>query len=374
MTLDTTNFKEIVAVERATLKSQDFLKVKVYPKTRVINQTFNGFIQIIDIQDLGNGISVFAKAWNAAGEQIGFGKDGSVDVERFNIYNPPVLVSDPLGDITRPIFDEEGLVKIGTYKLRLDPLAALISTLSHTISVKKQAYGPENIQQGKWGSTTSTFYPDANPETNTVDGFVRRDASVSWGDTRTGDGTGALTLSTASTVMKGEVVGSNWGIARSVFLFDTSSIGSDSVDLATLSLFSAFANTAETVNPANLNLVESNPITNTNLVNSDYPIARWGSTLLAPELLLSTWANTEQYHDLVLNASGLAVLDPDGITKLGVRASNDIENTEPTARSFGSCYYADTTGTDKDPKLVVEHSAGGPPPWETSRSADYRVF
>src|SRR3990167_1069334 len=39
-------------------------------------------------------------------ELRGFGADGSVEIERFRIYNPPILVDDPNGTIIREWTDE----------------------------------------------------------------------------------------------------------------------------------------------------------------------------------------------------------------------------------------------------------------------------
>lgn len=64
-------------------------------------------IKILSIEKIKDGISIFAQAWRN-GEQIGFGKDGSIDIERFRIFNPPILVRDPNG--TEITLDKDGNV------------------------------------------------------------------------------------------------------------------------------------------------------------------------------------------------------------------------------------------------------------------------
>ena len=101
-----------------------------------------------------NGIELFAKAWKG-GKQLGF-LDGTVEIERFRIYNPPVLVDDPNGDIIREWTDEE-TGELKQRKLKYDPTQAIKNSLAHTISLV--AKDGKDIIKGKVGNTTSTFYP-----------------------------------------------------------------------------------------------------------------------------------------------------------------------------------------------------------------------
>ena len=55
-------------------------------------------IEIVKTNLIEGGIEVFARAWRD-GNQIGFGADGSVDVERFKVFNPPILVLDEQGPL-----------------------------------------------------------------------------------------------------------------------------------------------------------------------------------------------------------------------------------------------------------------------------------
>lgn len=106
-----------------------------------------------------SGIELFAKAWKGD-KQLGFGKDGSVEIERFRIFNPPILVDDPNGDIVREWTDEK-TGELKQRKLREDPIEAIRQTVAHNVKI----VGKENAQIviGKIGNTTSTFYPDAHP-------------------------------------------------------------------------------------------------------------------------------------------------------------------------------------------------------------------
>src|SRR3990167_4451732 len=86
--------------------------------------------------------------WTPGGKQVGFGKDGTVDIERFVFINPPILVSDPNGDIIREWTDDT-TGELKQRKLRESPQEALLQSLAHTISVKKEKFGSERIVRGK---------------------------------------------------------------------------------------------------------------------------------------------------------------------------------------------------------------------------------
>ena len=154
--------------ERAEIKAREIAK-RVSPG--VYEAATNGLaIEVVEINSLGHGVEVFARV-RKDGEQIGFGPDGTVDIERFRIFNPPILVLDPSGPIHQAWVDREG--HEWSRDLREDPTDALIQSLAHTISVKEENFGPEDIIEGKVGNTTSTFYPQAGSGggNTTFDGY-----------------------------------------------------------------------------------------------------------------------------------------------------------------------------------------------------------
>src|SRR3990167_1737916 len=85
--------------EKSQIKSLEIAKLKhsgVYngiqhgTKIEII-----GEVKAIEINGQ-HGIELFARAWRGT-QQLGFGSDGSVEIERFRIFNPPILVDDPNG-------------------------------------------------------------------------------------------------------------------------------------------------------------------------------------------------------------------------------------------------------------------------------------
>ncbi len=181
--VDKCSLSEAYPTEICKLLTNKTASEKAYIKSREIagrdfkgeytNTQYDVRIEIIgEVKEINingkSGIELFAKAWRDD-KQLGFGKDGSVDIERFRIFNPPILVDDPNGEIVREWTDEEtGLLK--QRKLREDPLQAIKEVIAHNVTLVGKNNG--KIVIGKVGNTTSTFYPDANPETTSVDGIV----------------------------------------------------------------------------------------------------------------------------------------------------------------------------------------------------------
>ena len=338
------------ASEKAKLKGQEIVRlIKSIPRTNVKFSGADYDIEIVDTKVIDGGVEVFARAWHPNG-QIGFSKDGSVDIERFCFINPPILVSDPNGDIIRE-WTDDFTGKPQQRKLLENPQLALLQTLAHTIKVSTKDNPTGRVIKGKVGSTTSTFFPDADVESTSVDGQLDIETATWAGshDAAAGDAArpSAATLSTRARLLAG-----NYFISRDIYLFDTSGIGSgQQVDSATLSL--AGTGTVENnVDTTTYDVVASTPASNTDLVAGDFD--QLGTTVFG-EFAVSGWNQTaDTYNDITLtNTSAISVT---GITKLGGRNSRDTDNVAPTGDNSIDSRSADTAGTTSDPKLVVVHT------------------
>jgi len=149
-------------------------------------------IEIIEVNIIEGGVEVFARAWNENG-QIGFGKDGTVDIERFRIFNPPVLVADDNGNIERGGEFLDSIQEDSPFRYyREDAEEALLQSLEQTINTISK-HGSSKIVSGKRGNTTTTFYPDASTESTSVDGYTTDDNSSTtartWAQVHDSDGT-----------------------------------------------------------------------------------------------------------------------------------------------------------------------------------------
>lgn len=329
--------------DKAKIKAKELAKI-VTP----INVTLPNFdvtVEIQKIEEIEEGVQVFVRGWRN-GSPLGFSADGSVEIERIKIINPPILVR------------KDG-------ELYEDLEAALKESVVHTVSV----IGQENtaIQIGKVGNTTTTVYPAAGA-TSPMDGWVRLNYTLgtapAWSTIR-GAATGGLAgVSDATQVYYNNEAdnSSNPGgwrvIQRSAFLFNTASIpDGDTINQATLSLYglSKVNTLSATVNQSNLHVVASTPASNSTITTSDYndfALTDFGS------IAYSSFSTTS-YSNIALNASGIGAISKTSITKLGTRSGADLDNDQPTwsatNRVYIEGYYADQMGTTNDPKLIIQH-------------------
>lgn len=343
------------AKERAKLKGQEIAKVKPCQKT-----TKGIKVQIISLEPIEDGVVAFVKAWKN-GVPLGFGKAGDVQIERMIVHNPPILVDDPKGDIIREWGEDEDGEKIKkTRRLKEDPKAAILEVLTHNV----QLVGKEGtkIVKGKVGNTTSTFYPAAGAN-SPVDGSVTYNVAnpgVAWStihDAATGTDASATGTGGFDIYMIASTTTNQWRyLGRAFYLFNTASLSGESVSSATLSIYGDTNGKTDNYN-LSISITSSSPAADNALATSDYGSV--GSTKLAEDFDITNWA--QAYNDFALNASGIAAINTTGISKFAGRISADVENSPPswasnTGVGVGS-FFADQTGTTKDPKLVVEHSA-----------------
>lgn len=213
-----------------------------------------------------------------------------------------------------------------------------------------------------WTDTTSTFYPDPNTETTSVDGYIGRSATETWATKKAAANGTQVFDSTIDLLSQGQAGGAaspNWTtIRRSIILFDTSAIGSGAtVNSATESIYcTEKANTG--LNSPKWNVYEATPVSNTSLVTGDY--SRVGATAYSTDITYAA-LTVSAYTDYVLNSTGLAAISLTGITKTSLReAVYDAGPTSPTHTITANMSFqglsADEIGTSQDPKLVVDYT------------------
>ncbi len=214
-------------------------------------------------------------------------------------------------------------------------------------------------------SDTATFYPDANPESATVDGLVyfTNSSGDTWSNllNDTGDGFDDVVDQQEVVYIRSDETSPNWEhYNRSIFLFDTSSLADNAIITdAVFSLYGYNKNDGLGIAP-DINIYASNPASNTVLAAADYAKAKWGTTALSTAKVIADW-NTSGYNNFTLNSAGLSVISNTGLTKLGVRNANyDVAETAPThpGSRLSSYYGADFSekGTGYKPKLVITYN------------------
>ncbi len=214
-----------------------------------------------------------------------------------------------------------------------------------------------------------TFYPDANPETTSVDGSVMHYDmdGAAWGDLQGGEGVLAIDYDGVMRIEIQAGASSEWDIiSRGIILFDISAeipegftIASGKVRIYTGTYINEF-----TANAFAFGIYSSAPASNTVLVAGDFDSL--GTTLLSVK---------KNYDDIVkdgwtefsLNTIGIALintaLNSDGIVKLGIREANyDAANIEPTWEHNHAVYirpYTSDEGVAYEyaPQLVLNTGA-----------------
>lgn len=289
------------------------------------------------------------------GEQIGFGHDGSVDIERIRISNPPTLVPDESGSIPVEYKDARGNSKIEKY--REDPKEALLLSLDHTI--RYIGFPAGKIVPGKIGNTVTTAYPDPNPETNSCDGHILS-SNASWSTARTAAAGSSVDDSGATVNMiceEGSPSITRYDISHAFFGFYIN-IPGQIVSAATFSITCSGVSDGGSAN--DVHLVPAHPASNSGLVVGDFDEIDYES--LASNGISSHSTTSGVYTDY-------ALLDLDHINAnlstvfFALITDDDLNDVTPADYPVEQRLFirsSETTGTTNDPKLVVTHA--DPPP------------
>jgi len=203
--------------------------------------------------------------------------------------------------------------------------------------------------------STLTTYPDPDPETTTVDGFVLYE-NASWSTCRSA-ATGSVASDSSSTFDLR--VNTNYRIARLFTLFDTSALtAAATISAADLSLYKTTGDGQDDAGGKSVYVIQTTPASNTALTTSDFDDV--GSTSGGSSAVSSGWINaTTGYQTVSLNATGIGWISKTGITKLGLRGSYDFDNVTPGSRlHINDLGTSEQSGTTQDPKLVVTYTAG----------------
>ena len=228
------------------------------------------------------------------------------------------------------------------------------------------------LQQPAWnlGFDTLTSYPDSHPESSTVDGNLAAtsEGGVTWNLLR--DAASATVVDDTWAI--GQIVGL-WPVmpnatqfhkrlCRAAYLFDTSSIGlTSTVDAATFRVYGSGKYAEETT--MDLNIYSVQTASNTALHVDDYDA--FGSEAYSSTISYANFDEADGENAFSFNASGLAAIIKDGVTKIGARSvTHDVGNSQPAGDAGAqsgnqlSGYFADdtTAANGLDPKLIVTYT------------------
>lgn len=210
-----------------------------------------------------------------------------------------------------------------------------------------------------YGLATLTVYPDVGSGLVTTDGTVGRVVvDETFAVIRAGAGNNASNSNAtekAGYLFASAIANQFQYLNRGGYLFDTSAIGTGSVSAATLSLMPSAKQNGLGAN--DVDIVALAPASNNVFVNADYGTI--GAVLFGT--ITYAGATVGAYSDVVLNADGIAAVNPSGISKYGARFNWDRVGTFGGTWAANSVteiavYCADEAGTANDPKLVVTYS------------------
>lgn len=225
-----------------------------------------------------------------------------------------------------------------------------------------EAFKPAWMPQVSFGFDTLTAYPDPNPETSTVDGYLYRTTNTVWSSLRGATGvTGYGDNAASGSIVRLKSYTTTDYFAtlyRSYLLFDTNT-GSENSIISTATIYLYLCNTRATnLGNSTIDIVSSNPSANTSLGSADFSYTRFGTTVFSDASISGLTLYT--YTGFSLSSDGISNINKTGISKFGVRLGFDTDDLAPTWSSnvetkVGS-YFADYSGTSTDPKIVIEYT------------------
>ena len=226
------------------------------------------------------------------------------------------------------------------------------------------------VGNNKWlpvvaGATDTTFRPDAVTESCSVDGWARAPESTqTWSTIRDASGNASSDDSTSLFCFLGYAIDGVTGWNRnyrSVIIFDTSSIGSDVISAAVLSMVGVSGSITDG-HSGSIAACEGDSASSTSIANGDYQLQK-GKDLVSPAKALSSLtADGSAYTDFTLSSDGEEYITTDGVTKFSSQIEADRADSEPSVSGSTESISridwaaADTSGTSADPKLVVTHA------------------
>jgi hypothetical protein len=327
--------------DQARIKSRELAKVKL-PASFVMDDItvkITGEIEAVEVNG-NHGIQVFAQAWKN-GKQLGFGKDGKTDIERFRFINPRILVDDERGDIE--IRNKKNIV---VRKLKENHEEAIKQCLVGTIIDA----GIENteIKIGSIGNTTTTFYSGAG------DGFYGKwQMDNTWAECISG-AYGVVINDTNDAQQVAVRTNANittdhyTRLYRGGLPFDTSALTGQQVDSGTLSIYGV---SVESGFSPSYSIYTGTGLSFTGLGGTE--------SASATDIAYGSFS-TVAYNNYTLNTAGEAHVNVAGTSVFGLRSTFDGDASAPTWSSGVNSeliiYYSEETGTTKDPKLVIVHS------------------
>lgn len=208
------------------------------------------------------------------------------------------------------------------------------------------------------------FYPDADAETSSVDGYVSFGSDSGTGHTwsnliaQSGDGSDDSATTTDIRLSATSTTDQYDHLRRPVFVFDTSSLTANAViSAATLSLyFPSGTSLGITQMSLTANIYSVETSSDTSLSSSDYNSSNWGSTEFYATDFDEGDLSTDTYNDFSLNASGIANINTTGRSKFGIRFTQEVSGSPTWVSTATNNLVFQTADGANAPKLTVTYT------------------
>lgn len=230
------------------------------------------------------------------------------------------------------------------------------------LKIIEQFYLEDNpLLTSKLKYASASFSPDANPETNSVDGYVRRSgvselySTIRGGAGTTVDDSGSLIdmriIATATTDRYSD-------LTRGICIFNTASLG------ASVYVSEADLNLTPGINGNDVNSFDPSfswfsvtTSSSTSLATGDYAVANFGSTQFSENSPLQSTLSLDTEYSWPLNSSGKNHISKTSVTKFGLRDDFDYNNSDPGWISGGDSrmFFYDAENITNIPRLDVTY-------------------
>jgi hypothetical protein len=272
--------------------------------------------------------------------------------------------------LSKPQFyEEDGQWRQIEYATTTPEVFAMSGAIPH---IKRRELAERILPGESVFAVTSTFYPDANTESTSVDGYAQGTSGVigyldcsnlnndgGADDASTPHSTNVQSVYYDDNNPEGLSVGDEYNciVTRTFVLFDTSSLPDDAtISGATISMYVLYHFTQNSLSVA---FSTSNPSSNTAIVQADFD--NIGSTVITTSTAISS-LNNSAYNVFTFNSGDLGVINRSGVTKTAFRIEDDIDGTLTPGFDTNDTVNtssAEASGTSQDPKLEVTYTAGG---------------
>ncbi|OGZ57537.1 MAG: hypothetical protein A2728_00380 [Candidatus Spechtbacteria bacterium RIFCSPHIGHO2_01_FULL_38_11] len=332
--------------EKANIKGIELAKLSAIPKL----QRANGYIEVSKPVKINGGIRVYVRSWDKDNVPIGFGEDGTIETEKLNIINPPIHVTDPLGDIDMSWTDSNGIVH--EIKAREDLQEALLQGIERT--VESQGKDGKNIIKGSIGQTVSTIYGGGG----VAEESRRAPSAENWATIRSGAGTSAN--GGGFNVEYSGSLGAGWTRATvAKGQFDTSVIGTD--DISNVKSYFYLAQKSAAENTVKVYSAATGTASSTTYTNHLTDMA----TAYVDTGLSNSGMTTGSYYNMTFNETGRSNINKTGNTHIGLRSTYDESTSDPGVTSPQSGFHG---SLDANPNYLEITHAVAPNNYTSTRS------